>query len=1040
MAFLAVTSLMRTVELQFLHPQPRVILTNKAQIKSLHEKLGHLLVYLEECEKKGNNCAEMKELAEKIRKVSVKAEDDIEAELLNVHHYHNLDQALQRVVEDIEELMQTTRNTNHHLIVNNLTAGGPSQPTSNVEDNAMVGHSEELDEVKSQLFRDSLKQRQVMAMVGMGGIGKTTFAKRIYNDPLVTSHFKFRAWTTLSQEHDKRQALTDLIRCILPMSNKNIVSDDPDDLLRRSLLGQRYLIVLDDIWTTKAWDDIQRCFPDDNNGSRILLTTRVREIAEYANSGEYSYNLRFLNPYEGWDLFYQKLLDKEFLNNEFETIGKNIVQKCHGLPITIVVAAGLLSTINKSVDEWKKIEATINSLQTLDHDQQFSRILELSYNNMPSHLKGCFLYLGIYHEDCDIPVKKLIRLWIAEGFVETMSNRRLEEVGGNYLQDLIDRCLVMVHGRSSDHKIKTCRMHDLLRELCVSKAKKENLLYLETTGSCHGFDRLVRLGDKPWLSLKVVNPHFHLAIASRKCRTILCFNMVGNCDYEWYLHANSFKKLRVLDLSKINFRLGMPPDITDLVFLRYLEIASSKVLNCIPLWKNWNLQTLVVTEDDNGARRLPPGIWDLPQLRHLEINHQVPIYLPKMVQENLQTLYWLSTSQCTIQVFMRIPNVKDLGIIFARCQVSSQGLNDLWCLNHLEKLRVRGSYHPLHLPPLFPQNLKELTFERTLIPWEAMTIISLLPNLKVLKLKNFACVGQEWELIEDGSFPQLKVLLISLTNLKEWKAYVASPFPNLEHLHLRNCFELKEMPEWIADIITLQLIKLEYCYSTLVTSAMTVKEDQLHNYGNDMLHVLHFHTRPDEDHVGVEEEYSNEQISGEECAPNSLTSLWFEARKLTIPGGEEPSYWSWTLDPTGYEVAELLQMSWFEIGFTCDIRCLSKMTCYSAYLVFKLVQGGFKDVNTALTCVRYAKDKNLYGKLRGQNRNSQVFLAKTKSYGDCGQFPNDDRSDGWMEIKLGDFYVSSGNEGEVEFQLWHVSDQYWLSGFVVKGIEVRPAN
>nr|GLL37858.1 putative late blight resistance protein homolog R1A-10 isoform X1 [Ipomoea trifida] len=674
MAFLAVISLMRTVELQFLHPQPRIILTNKEQIKSLHEKLGHLLVFLEECEKKGNNCAEMKELTDKIRKVSVKAEDDIEAELLNVHH-------LQRVVEDIEELMQTTRNTNHHL-VNNLTVGAPSQPTSNVEDNAMVGHSEELDEVKSQLFRDSLKQRQVMAMVGMGGIGKTTFAKRIYNDPLVTSHFKFRAWTTLTQEHNKLQALTDLIRCILPMSNKKIG------------------------------------------------------------------------------------------------------------------------------------------------------------------------------------------------------------------------------------------------------------------------------GDKLWLSVKVVNPHFHLAIASRKCRTIVCFNMVGNCDYEWYLLANSFKKLRVLDLSKINFSSGMPPDITQLVFLRYLEIASSKVLNCIPLWKNWNLQTLIVTEDDNGARRLPPGIWDLPQLRHLEINHQVPIDgLPKMVQENLQTLYWLSTSQCTMEVFMRIPNLKDLGII-ARCQVSSsQGLNDnLKCLNHLEKLRVRGSYHPLHLPSqgdIFPQNLKELTFERTLIPWGAMTIISLLPNLKVLKLKNFACVGQEWQIIEEGSFPQLKVLLISLTNLKEWKAYVESPFPNLEHLLLRNCFELKEMPKWIADIITLQLIKLEYCYSSLVTSAMTVKEDQLDNYGNDKLDVLDFHTRP---------------------------------------------------------------------------------------------VGGFQDVNTALTCVRYSKDKNLYGKLRGQNRNSQVFLAKTKSYGDCGQFPVDDRCDGWMEIKLGDFYVSSGNEGAVEFLLWHVSDQYWLSGFVVKGIEVRPAN
>nr|GMD47382.1 putative late blight resistance protein homolog R1B-17 [Ipomoea batatas] len=680
-------------------------------------------IFLEECEKIGNNRAEMKELTENIRKVSVKAEDDIEAALLNVHHYQKLVQALQRVVEDIEELMQTTRNTNHHL-VNNLTVGGPSQPiTSNVvEDNAMVGHSEEL------------------------------------------------------------------------------------------IKGSRYR-----------------------------------------------------------------------------------------------------------------------------------------------------------------------------------------------------------------------------------------------------FRHSIRLGGSRWLSIKVSVSAFHLIISSEECRSIFCFNMALNCDREWYLRADSFKKLRVLDLSKINFRNGMPADITDLIFLRYLAIASCKVLNCIPLWKNWNLQSLIVTEDDNGARRLPPGIWELPQLRHLELYHQISIDRPKVIQEDLQTLYWLSTSECTTEVFLRIPNVKELGIIAGEEALPLQGLNNLCCLSHLEKLKVQGSYHPLHLHPqatIYPQNLKELTFVRTLIPWEDMNCISMLPNLEVLKLRNFACVGEDWELIEEGGFPQLKVLLISLTNLKEWKAHVDTPFPKLERLLLRNCFELKEMPEWMEDAITLRLIKLEYCYASLVRSAQRIKDEQFDNYGN-MLDVIGSNTDElDKDHA-TEEEDSNEQTYEGECVRHGLISLWFEAKRLRIGWGDDLN-WIWTRDSDfGCEVAKLVKASWFEIGLNLNLRCLSKMTCYSAYLVFKLGDSGeFRDVKTALAAVRYEKDKAIYGGYRlagvrnekdiygwmlGENRHSQVFLAKKKSYGDCGRFPHS-RFDGWREIKIGNFYVSSGNEGKIELQLWHVSDQYWKSGFIVRGIEVRPVN
>nr|GMC53234.1 putative late blight resistance protein homolog R1B-17 [Ipomoea batatas] len=524
-----VTSLMRSLEFQFLHPQPRLTLSNKKQIESLHEKLDYLLDFLDKFEKSGDNLLEMRAVTEEIIDVSVKAEDDIEEELLS-DDQTKLEETLQRVVDEVEKLVQITTNLaarSDDLSNTNLRVGGSSssqQHTARVDNedaNAMVGHSEELDRVVKQLLDDRNKTLQVMAMVGMGGIGKTTFAKKNYDHPRVKSRFPLRAWTTLSQDHNKGQAILDLCRC------------------------------------------------------------------------------------------------------------------------------------------------------------------------------------------------------------------------------------------------------------------------------------------------------------------------------DWYLRATSFKKLIVIDLSKIDFKCGVPGDITDLVFLRYLALASSSMLlNHIPLDKNWNLQTLIISgegDDKDAHKLLPHGIWDnLQQLRHLEINHklQVSIDLVK-VQENLQTLYWLSISQCTAEVFMRIPNVKELGIVAGGDdEVSPKGLNNLCCLNYLEKLRVEGSDdHPLHLPPqpegdiyIFPQSLKELTFVSTRIPWSEMSIISMLPNLEVLKLKNFACTGQEWELNEDGGFPKLKVVIISRTDLKEWKANVDAPFPKLERLLLKKCLELEEMPDWIEDIATLQLIKLVHCCASLVDSAKQIKE------------------------------------------------------------------------------------------------------------------------------------------------------------------------------------------------------------------------
>ncbi|XP_019183863.1 PREDICTED: putative late blight resistance protein homolog R1B-17 [Ipomoea nil] len=1062
MACVAVTCLMRTIELEFLQSNPRLMFQDTQHIKSLHEKLGLLLMFLDESDKKADYNEELNEVTAKIRQVAVQAEYDIEAELIEeIIHHQTVDQTLWRVLEDVEQLIEMTENAHQIHLAKDLQIlhlENPSSPlkrTPKHEDTIMVGHAEEFEEFKDQLLRSSNEQRQVMALVGMGGIGKTTFARKIYDESGVKSYFDCCGWATISQDLNKRQVLLDLCRSVMPTRDDlNTQNDDQlAEQLQKSLKGRRYLIVVDDIWTTGAWDNVKRCFPESNTSSRILLTTRLRDVASYAcSSKSFNYEMRFLNSDESWNLFCQKFLVRESLNKEFETMGREIVERCGGLPITVVVLAGHLST-NMAVDEWRSVKSMLNSLANLDLSQQFSRILSLSYNNLPCHLKSCFLYLGGFPEDSEIEIKKVVRLWIAEGFIIEVSEKTLEESGEEYLEDLMNRSLIMKSGRSTNTgKVGTCKMHDLLHDLCASKAKKEKLLCTRDGSELHHHHyhhrNVVHSDGNRWLSLKITSQLNHFSIDLDKSRSILCFDMRewGGPDSFLYslassvsMTANSFKMLRVLDLTLLDCK-EIPSDIKELVLLRYLALASNRLLtSTIPLGKNRNLQTLIICEDINGFCQLPRGIWELPQLRHLQLYHQlIPMYTPEVAQLNLQTMYWLQCVQCTKQVLSRIPNVKELGIIAQGC-ISHHCLDDLNCLNKLEKLKVQGTYCPIKLLrpyTTFPQNLKEITFAKTLMPWEAMDVMSMLPKLKVLKLKNHACVGQDWKLSVEKGFPELKVLLISVMDLKHWELgddvdADDHPFPKLERLVLRNCFELKEMPSWIENISNLKSIRLEHCHASLVSCARMIEKEQRENYGEEYgFEILEFHTtQSDEDqdsslplcHSFAEE--NDEDIK--------TSSVFFEARSLYIPHANNPEHWIWTWD-SGHEVCELLNVCWLEIKGMVDTKCLLKMTCYSAYLLFKLKERT-QWVHTGLTSVRYLKDKGSYS----ESRRSQVFLTESKSFKDSGQFPNI-RQDGWMEIKLGDFYVTSGNEGMVEIRFWNIENLHWKWGLIVRGIDVRP--
>lgn len=310
---------------------------------------------------------------------------------------------------------------------------------------------------------------------------------------------------------------------------------------------------------------------------------------------------------------------------KFEKLGKEMVGKCGGLPLAIVVLGGLLRTKIDSLDGWKKVakdvkSSIINKLKSNEQRYRVEDILDLSFQDLPYYLRPCFLYLPCFPEDSEIPKRRLIRLWIAEGFIQTMENEGLEgttmeDVAEQYLGELIDRCMVQVGKRDHTRKgVKTCRMHDLMRDFCMSKAKEEHFLEIvqpnekdQLSSTTHsrriaihvkqGLDR-----NKHWV--KQVHPHL---------RSLLCFVPTLS------LGKKNFLLLRVLELDfqQRQITCKLPTGTGNLIHLRYLKVSGVVHRLTLPqcMGNLRNLQTLDLR--GNILVVLPNTMSRLRNLKHL---------------------------------------------------------------------------------------------------------------------------------------------------------------------------------------------------------------------------------------------------------------------------------------------------------------------------------------------------------------------------------------------------------------------------------------
>ncbi|XP_076905009.1 putative disease resistance RPP13-like protein 3 [Bidens hawaiensis] len=323
------------------------------------------------------------------------------------------------------------------------------------EDQEVVGFDGEIETLLDQLTGNtSTKQLQIISITGMAGLGKTTLARTLYSQELVKNVFDFRSWTTVSPVYKNKGLLLNILGYFIDEFTDvyyEMRDHELGERLYRKLKGRKYLVVLDDIWDCRVWNDLKVYFPDDKTGSRVIITSRDVDVSLHEQSAIPAHVLRPRTEVESWDILKKKVFRMGICPRGLVDLGRAIIRKCEGLPLAIVIASGLLKN-NLSITRWEKIAATY-SFEASD-PKQYMHSLALSYDHLPDPIRPCFLFLGAFPEDYEVPVTKLTWLWIAQGLIHETGSRMLEDVAEGFLMDLIKRSLLMPSSTKSDRQVK----------------------------------------------------------------------------------------------------------------------------------------------------------------------------------------------------------------------------------------------------------------------------------------------------------------------------------------------------------------------------------------------------------------------------------------------------------------------------------------------------------------------------------------------------------------------------------------------------------
>ncbi|KAL3370045.1 hypothetical protein AABB24_007198 [Solanum stoloniferum] len=734
----------------------------------------------------------------------------------------------------------------------------PIESTSSSFVEVTVSHEEDEAKMIDQLLDKHESELDVISIVGMPGLGKTTLAKKVYNNTLVASNFNVRAWCTVSQKYNKSKVLGEILQQVTGSEGKES-ENDLAEKLRVALYDKRYLIILDDVWDIATGEMLIACFPKVKRGNRIILTSHSSEVGSKVKCLSDPLHLQLLTPEKSWDLFVKKVFgDEGSCPAELSEVGQQIVEKCQGLPLAVVLIAGVIVRgKKKEKDLWLKIQHNLDSFISANINLQMMKVMQLSYNHLPCHLKPLLLYFARSQKNKRTTVSKLKQLWMAEGFVDhdIRSKSSLEEATQSYLDALVSSSLIMVDQIPPKKytpfsvRLKVCYVHDVVHDFCSEKSKKAKFFKLMNPGArFHASDFLHRrltIHSDGQLHKRCV------LFNSKKCsagsKHLISLKVSGlHLDSSYICHTRPFGLVRVLQLDNIFLNDSLTEEIGSLFHLRFLRIRTRDV-KAIPVsWLNLqNLETLFI-KTGYSTMVLLPRIFKLSKLKHVKIDFcslfeeeeemdaDNIMHEPKL--EDLTTLSEVNISytEAMSDVLEKFPNLQHLhccikepidpltnGDWFPKFGVLNK-LESLIVVNMsvgspelTDKIRQPNEYY-------FPNSLKELRLCDFLLRPDLLSLIAALPELEILEFIDCEFVEDKWDASED-IYQSLKTFSMRMANHSEWQVDMET-FPKLEELRLEHCHKLTEIPSAFIDIHTLKSIHLTNNKRELVDSAIEIKK------------------------------------------------------------------------------------------------------------------------------------------------------------------------------------------------------------------------
>ncbi|KAD3336380.1 hypothetical protein E3N88_31899 [Mikania micrantha] len=761
------------------------------------------------------------------------------------------------------------------------------EETSLVDESKVIGRKGDKEALLGMLLGSESSSTQttnvnVVSVVGLGGIGKTTLAQLLYNDEKVKVHFEFRAWVCVSDEFDVLKISKAIFQAVgggnQDFANLNLLQE----ALKEKLSKKMFLLVMDDVWNEnhQEWELLQRPFTVGAPGSKVLVTTRNTTVASAMDSVQ-PYDLELLPDEEALSLFSQHASDKQNfddVNRKLKLYGDKIVKKCGRLPLALKTLGRVFR--GKSDEEWE--ELLDSEIWNSKNESNILPALMLSYYDLPPHLKQIFAYCSLFPKDYVFDKDELVLLWMAEGFLyQPNEDKQMEILGGEYFKELVSRSFFQSSTIFSILNDKSCyTMHDLINDMAKSVAgefffmvddKMDVYERKEALKKCHHLSFLYeRYGAyKKFKALEIC----------RGLRTFLVMPARGINDWGGFYISNRvlieviplLKSLRVLNLADYNIT-HVPESIGRLQHLRYLNLSGTQI-TCLPeqVGDLHNLQSLLLSRCYRLSS-LPASIVKLTNLRHLDISYTNQLKKMPLGLGGLTSLQTLSK--------VVIGEADEFNICDLKGLVHLQGQLEIKELQKVKKsfqakeaeLRHKKGIHELDLrwSDVFDDSRNEATEYEVLEglrPFKKLTSLSIwnyggrefpswvgdlsfdcLTHLKLIGCKSCTClpalghlpslqelhvrrmdglksVGSEFLGPSNGvAFPSLKALIF--LDMKGWEKWSTihggkgNMFPCLLEIFMSGCEKLDEVA--IESIPSLQVLRVEGCSEIVLKSMVGV--------------------------------------------------------------------------------------------------------------------------------------------------------------------------------------------------------------------------